>query len=375
MLSPIARGWVVRSEVPGPDVDEFADAASVTAALARSAPGSLLAVQHPHRTPAARAAGLSLDHALPAARAALRELTRRAYRRVEDVVAAYQVDGPDGSASGVLCMVDPKAVGDRFVRHSEDVYPDVVAERAKALIGLGCATSAALLVPVHSGEHLTAAVAAATTARPDVSTVDSSGRRHRLWLLDSPDLLAAASAAPLVVADGNHRVAAAERAGGLLAFITAGPDLRIRAFHRALVGVDPAALRAAWRDLDVRPAPEAMPPTRPGTVVAHLDGERYAITLPGGGIDHAAVEALLTAAGVDPAGPLVRPFPDGREPADADALLYLAPVPLPDVLAVHAAGSGCRARARSSPRSRAAACCSRSWVSPWRSRSRPTSPR
>jgi hypothetical protein len=343
VLSPIARGWVVRAEVPGPDVDEFADEPKVTAALARAGEGTLLAVQHPHRTPRALAAGLTLEQALPEARAALQTLTRKAYRPVSDVVAAYQVDGPDGSASGVLCMVDPKAVGSRFVRHSEDVYPGVVAERARVLTGLGCATSAALLVPVHGGDALTAAVTGAITGSPDVSTVDTSGRRHRLWLLDSPELLAAASAAPLMVADGNHRVAAAERAVGLLAFVTAGPDLRIRAFHRALTGVSPDALRAAWAHLDPRPAPEAMPPMRPGTLVAHLGPGRYVITLPRtatgpAAIDHAAVETMLAEAGIDPAGPLVRPFPDGREPADADALLYLAPVPLADVLAVHAAG-------------------------------------
>ncbi|MER6800020.1 DUF1015 domain-containing protein, partial [Amycolatopsis mediterranei] len=53
-IRPIGRGWVVRDAVPGPDVDEFAEPERVIAALA--APGaadSLLAVQHPARTPAA----------------------------------------------------------------------------------------------------------------------------------------------------------------------------------------------------------------------------------------------------------------------------------------------------------------------------------
>ena len=94
----IRRGWVVLDRVPGPDVDEFADAAEVVAALAQSPCGddTLLAVQHPHRTPAALAGRLSLADALPAARRALDRLRASAYRPVVDVVAPYRVDGPDG---------------------------------------------------------------------------------------------------------------------------------------------------------------------------------------------------------------------------------------------------------------------------------------
>src|SRR5690349_18595192 len=189
-IRPIRRGWVVRDEVPGPDVDEFAEPDRVIAALAQ--PGAdrrtLLAVQHPHRTPAALAAGLGLAQALPIARSALKGLQRTAYRPISDVVAPYTVDGLDGSAAGLLCLVDPAAVdldGQSQVRHTEEVYPEVVAERAEVLAGLGCLTSAAMLLPVRGAENLTATVHAAvdTAGPPAVSTVDSMGRRHRVWLV------------------------------------------------------------------------------------------------------------------------------------------------------------------------------------------------
>ncbi|MGA8519003.1 MAG: DUF1015 domain-containing protein, partial [Pseudonocardiaceae bacterium] len=186
----IRHGWVLADSVPGPDVDEFAEASEVEAALARVDGGrdTLLAVQHPHRTPEALAQGLSLVDALPAARQALDRLRASAYRQVIEVVAPYRVDGADGVAVGLLCLVDPAAVdvhGMSWVRHSEEIYPQVVADRATVLAGLGCATSAAMLVPVIDGEQLTAAVLGSIDGlgAPAVSTVDSGGRTHRLWLL------------------------------------------------------------------------------------------------------------------------------------------------------------------------------------------------
>lgn len=337
----VRSGWVVRDRVPGPDVDEFAEPERVVEALAGSRGGTLLAVQHPHRTPAALAAGLSLVDALPSARVELAHLCRTAYRRVHDVVAPYRVDGPDGTAYGLLCMADPAAVG-----HTEEVYPDVVAERARVLSGLGSVTSAALLVPVGASE-LTRLVAS-VEGPADVSMVDPSGRRHWLWL-EGPGprqdaLLAAAGAHPLMVADGNHRVAAAAAAGlpGLLALVTAGPDLRVGPIHRALVGTGLSLedLAAAWRglglavewdDVSARPSP--------GVVVAVSGARALRVQLPSVGVDHAFVESELLekALGLDPESPLVHPVTAGA-PVDADALLLIAPVPLEEVLAVHAAG-------------------------------------
>lgn len=337
-VGPVRRGWVVRGRVPGPDVDEFADPGRVAAALARARPGTLLAVQHPHRTPDALAAGLTLLDALPNARAELARLRATAYREVRDVVAPYRVDGPDGTAHGVLCMVDPAAVG-----HTEDVYPDVVAERARVLSGLGCATSAAMLVPVGGEIELTRLVAG-IDEEPAASVVDPGGRRHRLWLVGPGEhqdaLLAAAGAHPLMVADGNHRVAAAAGLPGLLALVTAGPDLRVGPIHRAVTGVGLAQAVTAWRaqGLAVTPVDRATRPS-PGVVVAVAADGAVAITLPGGGMDHAFVESVLLdkALGVNPESPHVRPVTEEDVP-NADLVLLIAPVPLSEVLATHAAG-------------------------------------
>lgn len=345
----ISQGWVVTGAVPGPDVDEFADPAEVTTALANGR-DSLLAVQHPHRTPRALAEGRTLAEALPEARRTLNRLLALDYRPVRDVVAAYSATGPDGAALGVLCLIDPAAMD--AVRHTEQVYPEIVAERAAMLDGLGRATSAAMLVPADGGDELTRRTAEAVAGRePDVRHRDRGGRVHRLWLLtehtEQEALLAVVRRQPLLVADGNHRVAAATAAGTrLLALVTAGPDLRVGAIHRALVGTGLGLddLAAAWRrrGLTVHQVDDPPPPAEPGTVT--VPGG-LVVDLPGTGerprIDHALVEQLLIgeALGLDPAGPHVRPVPAGHDPGPGvDALLRLAPVPLADVLAVHERG-------------------------------------
>jgi hypothetical protein len=365
VLRPIRTGWVVTDRVPGPDVDEFAETDQVIAALANptAAGDTRLAVQHPNHTPAALAAELSITDALPTARRMLDRVRRKAYREVTNVVAPYLATGPDGTALGMLCLVDPAAVdadGLARIRRAEQVYPDVVAERAAVLAGLGCATSAAMLVPVTGGAALTEALRQVIdrSPTPEVSLTDSAGRRHQLWLLgpgtEQDDLIALAARHPLLVADGNHRVAASAAARSpLLALVTGGPALEVGPIHRMLVGTGLGAdeLAAKWRGigLAVRDAdPPVVAPDRPGTVVALAGDRALLVRLPDPApgeplprVDHGVVERLLIAAalGIDPAGPLVRALPAETAPvAGADAVLLLAPVPYADVLAVHDQG-------------------------------------
>ncbi|MEV7548986.1 DUF1015 family protein [Amycolatopsis sp. NPDC089917] len=353
-IRPIDRGWVVRDTVPGPDVDEFADPDRVATALAGARGDSLLAVQHPARTPAALAGGLSMEEALPQARATFERIREQHYRPVASVVAPYRIDGPDGVALGVLCLVDPAAVradGVTRVRHTEDVYPDVVAERAAMLAGLGVATSAAMLVPATGGRALTALIERICRGRaPTLSTVDGAGRKHELWLAGPGDgqdaLLATLDELDLLVADGNHRVAAAAASGrgALLALVTGGPGLRIGPIHRVLAGtgLDATTLVRRWTEagFEVHPGPPR-PPVEAGEVTVLAGARAFRVVLGKAGGDHAVVEQELLSGvlGVDPEGPGVRPLlPGAPVPEDADAVLLLAPVPYAEVLAVHAAG-------------------------------------
>jgi hypothetical protein len=346
LVGPVHAGWVVRGAVPGPDVDEFGEPDQVAEALARpgGANGTLLVVQHPHRTPRALTEGLDLLAALPIAHAALDHLRAKHYRPVEDVVALSWGDGPGGEALGVMCVVDPAAVlpdGLTFVRHTEDVYPEVVAERAAMQAGLGCVTSAAMLVPADGGPEFTDLLrqVVAELGDPDVSMMDWHGR-DRMWLLGKGDLqdkvLRAIRGQSLLVADGNHRVAAATLAGGgLLALVTGGPDLRIGPIHRVLVGTSltPHELVGRWRasGLDLNPTTDPTPTT--GTVVTMVGTEAFSIRLHGPGIDHQKVEQLMVehALGLDPAE-VLRPLYVGQQPRpDADAVVLIAPVSMDEV--------------------------------------------
>jgi hypothetical protein len=362
-VRPAGTAWIAREQIPGPDVDEFADPHHVERALAEACGPSLLAVQHPHRTAVARAAGAGLQDSLPGARSTLRALQRRHYRQASDVVALYRARGERGAAIGVLCLVDPAAAdaaGQQVIRDSEGVYPQVVCERAAVLAALGVATSAAMLVPVHTGSTLTTLLQrlAAESPAPAVDVTDPTGTRHELWVLQpgpaQRDVLAAAATDPLLVADGNHRVAAARAAGsgGLLALITDGPDLRVGAIHRGLVapGWTVDSLAAAWRSVGLRveTATDTAAPQTPGTVITLAPGGALRVRLPEPSsqaprpcIDHSVVERLLVAEalGIEPDGGALRALPEGQaDDPEVTVLLQIAPVPLADVLAVHEQG-------------------------------------
>jgi len=173
--------------------------------------------------------------------------------------------------------------------------------------------------------------------------------------------LAVAICAPLVgrltVGMAQHRVIAlaALGLGGLLALVTAGPDLRLGAFHRCLTGtgLDTKALLDTWRQAGFQvtdPVPAA-PPDTPGTMVVLTRERAFAVHFPqlldaegNLRLDHETLELAMlnTSLHLQPGGGSLQPLPtaqfDGTVPESADALFLMAPVPLEHMVRLYRQG-------------------------------------
>ena len=326
---PIARARVSTGGTGAQNYDEFADESEITAIVAAN-PASALAVEMPHRTPEAVAAGLSFRDALPAAAERLRELQLDGhYRPAENAVAIYRISGgrSAGTAYGLFCMIDTDQISTSadepgLVIRNEDVFLEKVRERTALAETTGHLLSAVLLLQTGKGDQLQAALEAATgqLGEPTVSDTDQQGRTHAIWLIGaSPlaeELLALAGGGELIVADGNHRTLAAQT-GGLrrfLAVVTAPGSVVIRPYNRLVSELPlPVAemvdlLRARGAKLTELPdRPEV--PTSGGTIQLYAGGKGYAVQLPApkdaatvDRLDHAVVEHVLfrRTLGLDP---------------------------------------------------------------------------
>ena len=368
---PIARAWVSTGGTGAQNYDEFADEAEITA-IVEANPASALAVEMPHRTPEAVAAGLSFRDALPAAAERLRELQIDGhYRATEQAVAVYRITGDDGVAYGLFCMVDTGQISTSadepgLVIRNEDVFIEKVKERTALADATGHLLSAVLLLQTGKGEQLQAALEAATgqLGEPTVTDADPQGRTHAIWLLEpSPladELLALAGGGELIVDDGNHRTLAAQT-GGLrrfLAVVTPPGSVAIRPYNR-LVSELPlpldeliALLRARGAKLEELPdRPDV--PTSGGTIHLYAGGKGYAVVLPPpkgadalDRLDHSVVESVLfrRTLGLDPGDKRIT-YVGGDYPAswlcdevDADRAalaVLIAPVTVADFVSVN----------------------------------------
>jgi uncharacterized protein (DUF1015 family) len=369
---PIGRAWISAGGTGAQNYDEFADDGEITE-IVRANPASALAIEMPHRTPEAVAAGLSFTDSLPAAAsrfAALREQGR--YRATEQVVGLYRIAEPAGAVSyGVFCLVDTDQISASadepgLVIRNEDVFVAKVKERVALADAIGHLLSPILLLQTGSGAALQALLVERTgrLGAPDVTDTDPQGRTHQLWALgpgaDQDRVLAAAGGGELIVADGNHRSLAAQ-VGGLprfLAVITTPESVHIQPYHRLVRDLPQAAelperLRAAGATVEPLPAPAEVPP--PGTVHLHTAAGSYAVRLPlpaDAGVvdrlDYSAVESVLVreVLDLDPADKRIS-YVGGDYPASwlrgevdagrADLAVLIAPVSVADFVAVNLA--------------------------------------
>lgn len=371
---PIDLAWVSTGGTGAQNYDEFASDAEIEAAIARHQ-DSVLAVEMPHCTPAARSTGQSFAEALPGASERLAQLKAAGrFRPERDVVALYRITSELAVAYGVLFMADtgeistsPEDPG-RIIRN-EDVFPAKVAERAALIEGLHHLLSPVLLVASDGGAALEDRLADLTASmeEPSVTDTDQLGQTHELWLLAAGEqrdaLLAAVDAGQLIVADGNHRSLAAQEAGlpRFLAVVTTPGSVHIKPYHRLVdsLGMPPQDFLDRLADAGAQVLPwdgELAVPVLPGTVALALPhGQSYAVTLPAvregsvvDRLDHSVVERLVLGdiLGLRPDDPAIT-YVGGDYPTDwltaevdagrAGAAILISPVPVQDFLAVNVA--------------------------------------
>jgi uncharacterized protein (DUF1015 family) len=367
----IPAGWVSTGGTGAPNYDEFVSEREITE-LISAHPDSVLGVEMPHCTPESVAAGTSFSQALPRAVAGWERLRSTGhFRAFTEGVALYEIRGSAGVARGVFCLVETAEISSdvshpgRVIRN-EDVFGRKVIERTALIEALGALLSPVLLIQSERAAEFDAFVEKllAGAGAPDIEDLDEQGQRHAVWLVGpGPDqelLLALAGAGELVVADGNHRSLAAQKAGipSLLAVVTSPQALTIAPYHRLIRRLPHqwseilAALARAGcevRSLDGSPI---VPPQ--GSVVLYLEGATYVVTLPpavgstADRLDHAVVERLLLrdVLGLDPGSPDVvyvgGDYPiswlvDQVQTGQAEMAVFIAPVPVGAFLDVNMA--------------------------------------
>ncbi|MGH3750250.1 MAG: DUF1015 family protein, partial [Micromonosporaceae bacterium] len=338
----------------------------------RANPDSALAVEMPHRTPEAVAAGHGFADALPAAARRLAQLQQAGrFRAAEQVVAGYRIAGADGTSYGMFCMVDTDQISTSAdepgqVIRNEDVFLEKVRERTALAEATNCLLSPVLLLQTGTGDELGAALRETLTQQgePDAVDIDQHGREHAVWLLGpgaaADRLLAWAGGGELIVADGNHRSLAAQT-GGLsrfLAVVTTPDSVVLRPYCRLVSELTmPASelldrLAAAGATVERLAEPPETP--EPGQAVRlYLPGEGYEVRLPVpetadavDSLDHAVVENTLfrAALGLDPGDKRIT-YVGGDYPAswlrgEVDAgraalAVLIAPVTVDDFVSVN----------------------------------------
>ncbi|MGA8114757.1 MAG: DUF1015 family protein [Actinocatenispora sp.] len=371
-VHPIGRAWISTGGTGAQNYDEFADDAEITAIVADN-PSSALAIEMPHRTPEAVAAGLSFTDALPpAVRRFAESRASGRYRPDENVVALYRIGEGDAAAYGVFCMVDTDQISTTvdepgLVIRNEDVFVSKIRERVALTGSVGHLLSPILLMQTGRGAQLQELLVevAGRSGAPTVSDTDPQGRRHDVWVVpagpDQDRILAEAGGGELIVADGNHRSLAAQ-VGELprfLAVVTTPGSVRIQPYHRLVTEV-PAPeglvdrLRAAGAEVTALAEPPEVP-AGSGTVHLYTTGGGYAVRLPvpdsSRGVDrldYSVVEAVLfgTALEMEPDDKRIA-YVGGDYPASwlrgevdagrADLAVLIAPVTVDDFVAVNLA--------------------------------------
>lgn len=361
---------------PSRNVDVLA--APETRAVAPSSPRVLVA--NPRQ--AARLSELDAKltgGSLTAARkdaARLRQLARQeAFTQPADgAVIVYRLAVDGHQQTGVLADV---GIGDYRagrVRRHEATQPDRVRRMAELL-----AATRAELIPVmlthHPRPRLGALVGNITVRAPDVELLGGDVTQS-VWI-EPPGALAddvrteISAIDTLYIADGHHRMAAAERyaarhpdaSDAVLGALFPADQLRLLGYHRCLPRpggmsasdlLDVLASQPATESIEERGDAEGAVTAAPGSVAMWLDGRWYRLRLrgsrsadPSASLDVSVLENGVLGSLTEATGTHVLPLPGTRDAdavarscAERDAVGFLLyPPGVADVMAVADAGA------------------------------------
>lgn len=224
-------------------------------------------------------------------------------RAPAQTAVVYEVTVGDHRQRGVLAEVGVADYRARHIRPHEATDPDRVHSLAEHTLSTRLEQTPVLLG--HASRPPLRAALAAASAHPSSVELETSGHeRHRAWLVDDAELVHTihaelAGVDTLYIADGHHRMAAADR------FVAWQPDLppdhpgmfrlgalfpcdemRSFAYPRSVPRQSGfsaqhplAGLRAAPGTLDISPCTAEAPATEPGVAGVFVDGQWYRLQL------------------------------------------------------------------------------------------------
>ncbi|CAM03496.1 uncharacterized protein (DUF1015 family) [Saccharopolyspora erythraea NRRL 2338] len=213
-------------------------------------------------------------------------------------IVVYRLESGQHRQTGVVVEVSVDDYRDGRIRRHEDTRPDHVRQIAELTESTGTEQTPVMLV--HRGRGvLRARLAAITAGEPDVRVL-RDGVAHSVWIRRSAELAReladeAGRIDALYIADGHHRMAAAERYADrrrqlgqdhafTLAALFPGDEARILGYHRCFALAERATAQDVLDRLAAHPGTarieeSAAGATAPGVVAVGLGDRWYRLVL------------------------------------------------------------------------------------------------
>ena len=212
----------------------------------------------------------------------------------------------DHTQYGIMCCASVREYLDNTIKKHELTRKDKEDDRTKH-VSVTNAHTGPIFLTYRASQPIDAIVEGIRLRKPEYDFVPPDGVRHRLWVIDDPDVINSlvedfGRIGSLYVADGHHRSAAAARVGDelakgnprhrgdeeynfFLAVLFPHNQLRIMDYNRTvkdLNGLDLGEFLARIGDIfDVTEGPHPAWPSRKGEYGMYVKGTWYTLRAPG----------------------------------------------------------------------------------------------